>query len=210
MKKFVLKAELRKETGSNVAKKLRAAQLVPAELYHKGEENLSLQISSKELEKLVVEAGTTSIITIDVEGKQLNALIKDYQRHPFKNMYLHVDFQGVKMDETIKVSVPIVLANRDSIYVQPSVLLQNLEEVEIESLPAHIPQSAEVDVQNMQYNDVFYVKDLDVFKDSNVTVLTDAEEVVCSLTEPREEVINEDVEFDPNAVEVIGEKKKDE
>lgn len=210
MKKFVLKAELREKTGSNSARKLRAQELITAEVYQRGEENLSVVISAREFDKVIEKAGTTSIITLTVDGKERNVLIKEYQRHPYKNMFLHVDFLGVKMDEPIRVMVPVVLLNRDSIYVQPSVLLQNLEEVEVESLPAFIPAHAEIDVQNMQYNDVFHVKDLDIFNDENVTVHTDAEEVVCSLVEPREELINEDVEFDPSNVEVIGAKKEEE
>ena len=102
--------------------------------------------------------------------------------------------------------------NRDEIRVQPSVLLQMLDEVEIECLPGDIPAQAEVDVQNMQIGDVITVADLDVAKNDKVTVLINEEEPVASLSEPQEEVISEETEEETSAadVPVVGEKEKEE
>ncbi|MFM1524273.1 MULTISPECIES: 50S ribosomal protein L25 [Helcococcus] len=207
MSTLKLNAELREGKGTAVSRKLRREELVPAQLYQREKENLNLQVVAKELDKIVSEAGTSTIITLVVNGEEKNVLIKDYQRHPFKNQYLHVDFLGVNMNETLRVSVPVVLLNRDEIRVQPSVLMQQLEEVEIETLPKDIPAEFTVDVQNMEYNDVFYVKDLDGINDGKITVLTDLEEVVCTLSEPQEEVLEDDAEVSAADVEVIGEEE---
>lgn len=210
MTEYILNAQLREAKGSNASRKLRHEEIVPAQLYQKGEENLNLQVVEKELDKIVNEAGTSSIIKLMVDGNERNVLIRDFQKHPFKNQYLHVDFLGVNMNEAIKVSVPVVLLNRDNIVLQPSVLLQHLEEIEIETLPKHIPSQVELDVENMQYNDSFSVKDLEIVNDENITVLTDLEEVVVTLQEPQEEVEEDLEEVDPADVEVIGEEKTDE
>lgn len=211
MSEYILSAQIREASGSNASKKLRQKELVPAELYQRGKENISLQIVEKELDKIVNEAGTSAIIKLMVDGEEHNVLIRDFQKHPYKNLYLHVDFLGVNMNEAIKVTVPIVLLNRDNVHVQPSVLLQQLEEVEIETLPKHIPSHVELDVENMEYNDSFLVKDLDINNDENITVLTDPEELIVVLQEPQEEVIDEDAEeVDPADVEVIGEKEEEE
>lgn len=211
MSEYILSAQIREASGSNASKKLRQKELVPAELYQRGKENISLQIVEKDLDKIVNEAGTSAIIKLLVDGEEHNVLIRDFQKHPYKNLYLHVDFLGVNMDEAIKVTVPIVLLNRDNVRVQPSVLLQQLEEVEIETLPKHIPSHVELDVENMEYNDSFLVKDLDINNDENITVLTDLEELIVVLQEPQEEVIDEDAEeVDPADVEVIGEKEEEE
>ncbi|MFM1539183.1 50S ribosomal protein L25 [Helcococcus bovis] len=207
MSTLKLNAELREGKGTAVSRKLRREELVPAQLYQREKENLNLQVVAKELDKIVSEAGTSTIITLVVNGEEKNVLIKDYQRHPFKNQYLHVDFLGVNMNETLRVSVPVVLLNRDEIRVQPSVLMQQLEEVEIETLPKDIPAEFTVDVQNMEYNDVFYVKDLYGINDGKITVLTDLEEVVCTLSEPQEEVLEDDAEVSAADVEVIGEEE---
>ncbi len=211
MSEYILSAQIREASGSNASKKLRQKELVPAELYQRGKENISLQIVEKELDKIVNEAGTSAIIKLMVDGEEHNVLIRDFQKHPYKNLYLHVDFLGVNMNEAIKVTVPIVLLNRDNVRVQPSVLLQQLEEIEIETLPKHIPSHVELDVENMEYNDSFLVKDLDINNDENITVLTDLEELIVVLQEPQEEVIDEDAEeVDPADVEVIGEKEEEE
>jgi len=211
MSDLVLNAKVREEVGSGSNKKIRREDLVPAVLYQRGEETKNLTVIAKELDKVVSEAGTSSIVTLDIDGTTKKVLIKDFQRHPFKNMFLHADFLGVNMDEKIKVSIPVVLLNRDEIYVQPSVLNQALTEIELECLPGDIPQQAEVDVQNMQYGDTFTVADLDIVKNEDLTILVDLEELVCSLQEPREEEIEEEVEdVDAADVEVIGEEESEE
>lgn len=211
MNELKLKASVREEIGSNANKKIRREDLIPAVLYQRGEDNQLLTLVSKEFDKVLLEAGTSAIVTLEVDGKPKKVLIKDFQRHPYKNIYVHVDLLGVRMDEKLKVNVPIVLLNRDEIYLQPSVLLHSLNEIEVECLPGDIPQQVEIDVQNMQYGDSFTVEDLDVTKDENITVLTDLDEVICSLQEPREEEVDEEVEdVDAADVEVIGEEDDEE
>lgn len=205
-----LNAQIREAKGSNQAKKLRQENIVPAQLYQKDEENINLQVVEKELDKVLSQAGTSTIITLNIDGEERDVLIKDFQKHPYKNQYLHVDFLGVNMNETLKVSVPVVLLNRDEIYVQPSVLMVQTEEIEIETLPKHIPASVEIDVQNMQYGDTITVADLDLVNDKNVQILTDLEEIIATLSEPQEEILEEDEEKDPSDVEVIGEDKESE
>ncbi|WP_282926559.1 50S ribosomal protein L25 [Helcococcus kunzii] len=212
MSEFKLNAERRGSTGTGHSRQLRAEKLVPAQLYQRNEENINLQVEEKDLDKIIETAGTSAIISLMIDGEEKNVLIREYQRHPFKNQYLHVDFLGVKMDELLRVSVPVVLLNRDDIKLQPSVLMQQLEEVEIETLPTNIPQQVELDVQNMQYGDTFIVDDIEELKDDKYTILTDLEEVVCTLVEPEEEIIEDEVEdVDAADVEVIGEEDdKDE
>lgn len=211
MSEFKLNAELRDSTGSISSRQLRAGKVVPAQLYQRNQENINLQVEEKDLEKIIETAGTSAIISLMIDGREKNVLIRDYQRHPYKNIYLHVDFLGVNMDEKLKVSVPVVLLNRDDIRKQPSVLMQHIEEIEIETLPTNIPQEVELDVQNMDYGDSFLVSDIEALKDEKITVLTDLEETVCTLVEPQEEVIEDDVEeVDAADVEVIGEEDDEE
>lgn len=212
MSEILLKAGLREKTGSNANKRLRREELIPAVLYQKDEENQNLTLVAKEFDKVIAEAGTSTIISLDIEGSKKKVLIRDFQRHPYKNMFMHVDLLGVNMKERLKVNVPIVLLNRDEIYLQPSVLMQAASEIEIECLPSDIPAQVEIDVQNMQYGDTFTVADLDIVKNEDIQVLTDLEEVICSLQEPREEVVEEDEGEEVSAadVEVIGEKEEAE
>ena len=150
-------------------------------------------------------AGSTSLLGLELEGQTIPAIIKEIQRHPIKNQILHLDFQKLNMDEKIKMTLPIMLLNRDSIKLQPSVLTQILDQIDIECLPNDIPNNAEVDVANMDFTTPIMVKDLDIAKDDKVVVLRDLEDVVCTLSEPSMEVEDEEDTDEVTMPEVIGE-----
>lgn len=201
MANLKLNVSVREGVGKNKVDKIREEKLVPGIIYSRGKDNVPVTVEIRDFEKAFIEAGTNNIIDLIVDGEKKPVLIKEVQKHPFKNQYLHVDFHGIRMDETIRVMVPIMLENRENIFVQPSVLMQMLSEVEVECLPGDIPAEIVIDVQNMQIGDNILVSDLDIYKDEKITVLSDSEELICNLTEPREEVIEEEVS-DVDAAEV--------
>lgn len=201
MAEIVLQAQKREATGKNKVNKLRNEELVPAVIYAKGEENINIQVTSREFEKVLKKAGTSTIITLDFGDEKKDVLIKAYQNHPFKNIFLHVDFQAINQNETIRVQVPVVLVGRDDIRVEPSVLVQNIDVVEVECLPRYIPQTADVEVSDLQIGDNRTVADLDIAKVDDITILLEDDEVICSLQEPNEEEIPEEGE-EADAAEV--------
>ncbi|MDU2599155.1 50S ribosomal protein L25 [Anaerococcus sp.] len=196
MADLVLNANNREATGKNKVNKLRAEELIPAVIYAKGEENLNVQVTSRDFDKVLRQAGTSTIITLDIDGENKDVLIKDYQTHPYKNQYLHVDFQAINQNETIRVSVPVVLLGRDNLRIDDAVLVQNLDTIEVECLPKYIPQTAEVEISEMEIGDAKTVADLDIFENDNITLLEEDDEVICSLQEASEEEISEDEEGD--------------
>lgn len=202
MADIVLTAGKREGVGKNKVDKLRRNELIPGVVYAKDEENINVQIPAREFNKVIRKAGTSTVIDLDIDGEKKAVLIKDYQMHPFKEEFLHVDFQAIKAGEKIRVTIPVVLLSRDEIKVQPSVLIQNIDSLEVECIPKHIPKTAEIDVKDMQIGDSFFVSDLDVYKDEDIEVLEESDAVVCSLQEPQEEIIPEDEEEDVEASEV--------
>ena len=124
MADFKLEAKKREGLGKNKVDKMRVEKLVPSVIYSKGKETQALVVNSKDFDKIYLEAGSSNIIDLDVEGTKHPVLIKEVQKHPFKNQYVHVDFQGVDMTVKMKVLIPVVLEGRDSIRVQPSILMQ--------------------------------------------------------------------------------------
>ena len=199
MADIVLKAENREAVGKNKVNKLRQQAIVPGVVYGKDKENINVQFTSRDFEKVLSQAGTSTIIDLDLDGEKLPVLIKDYQMHPFKSQFFHVDFQAINAKEAIRVTVPVYLSGRDDIRVEPSVLVQNIDTVEVECLPMHIPQYAEVVVTEMQIGDAFTVADLDIAKNENINILLEDDEVVCSLQEPQEEVVVDDEESESAA-----------
>lgn len=196
MSQIVLKSNKREAVGKNQVNKLRQEKLIPGVVYvHEGE-NKNVQFEARDFEMIVHEVGTSRIFDLNVDGEVIQVLVKDVQAHPYKNQTLHVDFQEIVAGQTLRVQIPIVLTGRDNIRLVPSVLLQELEEITIECEPKDLPQFAEIDVENMEYNDVFYVKDLDVFMNDALVILTHEDDVVCSLVEPQtqEEAVDEDAE----------------
>ena len=210
MTEYKLKAEKREAVGKNKVDKIRQNEKLPAAVFQKGKETENITIGDLEFQMLYQKAGMTSIIDLDIDGTIRPAIVKEIQRHPFKNQIYHVGFQGISMDEKIKIEVPVELINRDEIRKQPSVLNQQLDTIEVEVLPANIPDSFSIDVQNMDYDDTFTVRDL-VGDNKDVEVLIDLDEVVCSLSMPREEKEEEDTTETAAAdVPVVGKEEKAE
>lgn len=210
MAEYKLKAQKREAVGKNKVDKIRQNEQLPAAIFQKGKETENITIDDLEFQMLYQKAGMTSVIDLDIDGTVRPAIIKEIQRHPFKNQIYHVGFQGINMDEKIKIEVPVELLNRDEIRKQPSVLNQQLDTIEVLVLPSNIPDSFSIDVQNMDYDDSFTVKDL-VGDNEDVEVLIDLDEVVCSLAMPREEKEEEEVEETSAAdVPVVGKEEKEE
>ena len=210
MTEYKLKAEKREAVGKNKVDKIRQNEKLPAAVFQKGKETENITIGDLEFQMLYQKAGMTSIIDLDIDGTIRPAIVKEIQRHPFKNQIYHVGFQGINMDEKIKIEVPVELINRDEIRKQPSVLNQQLDTIEVEVLPANIPDSFSIDVQNMDYDDTFTVRDL-VGDNKDVEVLIDLDEVVCSLSMPREEKEEEETTETAAAdVSVVGKEEKAE
>lgn len=209
-----MKIQKREETGGNKVNKMRANDTIPAVLYSKGVETQHVSIEKPEFLKVYRTAGTTSLLTLDLDGEKIPAIIKEAQKHPVRNEFLHVDLQKLDMNVRIKITIPVVLLNRDDIKIQPSVLVQQIDEIEVECLPSYIPNTAEVDVQYIDFDTTFQVKDLDVASIDEVTILNDLDEVVCSLTEPtiyEEEDLDELEEDDEmTEPELIGEEKDED
>ena len=160
----MLELKTRTELGKNKVNKLRKADMVPGVIYSKGEETRSIKVDRGNLQRVYKIAGTSSIIDLELEGETIPAIIKELQLDPVKDEYVHVDFQKIKMEEVVKLTIPVVLEGKDNIRLQPSVLMQQLDEIEIECLPKYIPEAAVADVSNIDFNTPIYVSDLDIFK----------------------------------------------
>ena len=180
----LLKLSSRKEHGKNQVDKLRAEGIVPGVIYGKDREPLNVSGHENVILKLFQEVGTSVIIKVEIDGQKTSVLFKEVQMHPFKN----------DMNHPITVVVPVVLIGRDEIKVQPSNLIQVINEVEVSCLPKYLPSTADVEVTDMQIGDTITVADLDISKDENIEVALEADEVVATLSAPREESEEEETE----------------
>lgn len=212
MSSYKITVQSREGIGSNRVNKLREEKLIPGVIYKRGEETRSLQVDEKVFQHVFRRAGTTSVIDLDLEGETYSVIVKDVQMHPVKHKVLHIDFQELDMTERIKVLIPVNLLNREEIKLQPSVLTQLLNEVEVECLPGNIPNTADADVSDMDFTTPLFVSDLDIAKDENIEILDRQDMVICTLSEPQEEEEEEIEEDEEDAadVPVVGEEEDEE
>ncbi|MGD9387059.1 MAG: 50S ribosomal protein L25/general stress protein Ctc [Gammaproteobacteria bacterium] len=150
--KFELYAEDRPDQGKGASRRLRRADKVPAILYGAHRDPRALALDHNALKHhLENEAFFSSILTVTTGDKSQPCILKDVQRHPYKNQVLHVDLQRVLEDEEIRVTVPFHFLGED---VAPGVkeggvVSRVMNELEITCLPKHLPEYIEVDMSGL-------------------------------------------------------------
>lgn len=208
-----VQVEKRAGLGKNKVDKLRQNEFVPGVIYGRGEETEHVKVNIRSFDKVYRSAGTSTLIDLELEGNILPVLIKEVQTHPYKNQYLHVDFQKLNMDETVKLTIPIALVGRDNIENKEAILMQQLDEIEIECLPGDIPESIEVDVSKISLDTPIFVSDLEIFNNDDIVIFREGDDVIASLIEPTAEELDEDAEeetMDADEVPVVGEEEESE
>lgn len=196
---MILKLQKRDQHGKNKVDKLRQEGLVPGVVYSKGEEAVSVSAVEKDLVKAYEVNGLSNIFKAELDGAQKDLLIKEIQKHPFKNQILHFDAYLIDMTQKIRVTIPVVLEGRDNIKAQPSVIMQIIDSIEVECLPADLPSEAVVNVVDMQIGDNMTVADLDIASNDKIHIHEDLEEVVAVLSEPQEENLEEETDGEVSA-----------
>jgi large subunit ribosomal protein L25 len=151
--KFELFAEDRPDQGKGASRRLRRDGKVPAILYgaHREPRALSLDHNAL-LHNLENDAFFSSILTVTTGDKSQPCILKDVQRHPYKQLVLHVDLQRVLEDEEIRVSVPFHFLGEDKApgVKAGGVVSRVMNELEISCLPKHLPEYIEVDVSALE------------------------------------------------------------
>lgn len=142
-----LVASKRSVVGKAV-KALRQNGLVPAVVYGHEAKSEPLEISARDMERVYAQAGGNKIVALKVgSGKARNVLIHEVQTGGLRGELTHVDFYVVRMDEALSADVPLrFVGESDAVFKEDGVLVKLMESVEIECLPADLPESIEVDI----------------------------------------------------------------
>ncbi len=195
-----LTAERRQHTGKGAARQARFASKVPAVIYGHGRPTESLSLDARSLEQALagVEWGS-AVVQLTVGGDTVRALIREIQRHPVRPDILHVDFYEIHADEKVRLRVPVhVVGSPEGVRNQGGVLDQVTHAVEIEVLPAHIPDRVEVDVTELTIGHSLHVRDLVI---PNAQILTSGELTIATVVPPRTEAAPEPTEAVPELAE---------
>ncbi len=182
MEKVVLKFELREKTGKNVCRRLRSAGKVPAVVYGKGMDAVSVAVNAKELAAAIAgEGGRNNIITLDgdktLDGKLV--IVSDLTKDCLKGTLIHVDLHKITLKEKVKVSVPVSLVGTSKGVKEGGMLDIVMHSVDVECLPTQIPEHIEIDVTDLQIGESFHVGDISV--PTGVKILADETLTVVSI-----------------------------
>jgi large subunit ribosomal protein L25 len=199
-----LNAEPRSVSGKGASRRLRHEGLVPAIVY--GGDNDPAQISIKNNEfihELENEAIYTQVIDLQVGANTEEVILRDLQRHPYKNKVMHADFFRIDKNTPIKVVVPIHVANAEEcvgVKMDGGMITQLVTEIEIISLPKHLPEYLELDVENLHLGETLHLSDIKMPEGVEITAMLNIEETehddhdlgVLSVVKTRAEEVIED------------------
>ncbi len=186
METVALSAQTRTLHGKQ-NKKLRLDGLIPAVIYGQAQDNIMLSVDAKSFRRIFADAGQSTIVELTVDKDKQNVLIHEIENHPVTGEITHIDFLRINMNQTIRTEVPLhFVGESPAVYQEEGTLIKNTEEVEVETLPAHLPQHIEVDISSLDdFEKTIHISD--IVAPEGVTILSDPEELVAKVDPPRSE-----------------------
>jgi len=164
MSEHIIKATSRKVEGKGASRRLRHAASIPAIVYGGKAEPMPIQLDHEKIWLAQQnEWFYSSILSLDIDGKVESVLLRDMQRHPFKQIIIHMDFQRVDANQALRVAVPLHFLNEDKSPAGKAadvVVTHELNEVTISCLPKDLPEFLEVDLGKLSVGDIVHLSDL--------------------------------------------------
>ena len=190
MEKVVLKASKREVTGKQV-KALRRDGQLPAVIYGRHVEPIAISLEAHSTGLVFAKLTSSTLVTIDVDGTEYAALVREKQRNYIKGNLTHIDFLAVDLTEKITTKVHLTFTGVSSAVKDYSaVLVHRMEQLEVECLPTDLPVRILVDISTIkEIGNSIRVRDIAL--PENVAVLEDADEIVIIATLAKEEVAEE-------------------
>ena len=191
-----LKAE--KRSMDVKAKRLRREGYVTGNVFGKKiEGSIPVKIDRNALERFLKTSGKGSRVQLDVDGENMDVLIKEIDINHLKNEVVEIDFQALVSGEMIHSVAEIILLNHDK--VAEGIVEQHLNEISYRALPSALVEKVEVDVAEMKVGDSIKVKDLPIASDKDVHLMTDPDAVVVSVGLAHNAPIDEPAEGEEEA-----------
>lgn len=198
-------AEIRTEFGKGYARRIRMADRIPAVIYGHGEQPIHITVPAKST-TLALRV-SNALLSLDINGEEHLAIVKDIQRDPIKQIIEHLDLLTVRKGEKVEVDVYVKVTGE----VAPgAVANQEATQISVEAEATHIPTTVEIDIEGREIGAHVYASDLVLPK--GTVLLTDPEALIVNISEAVEIDVEEDAEAaaatsgeTPEAVEEIAE-----
>lgn len=192
----------RQVLGKKVAA-LRRSGILPGNVYGRGQDSISVQIGTDEMEKTLKTAIANEVFDLRVDGEKETrpVVIQKMQRHPIMGTPLHAEFFQVSLTQRMHAEVPLVIVGQsDAVETHNGVLMSAIESLSVEALPLDLPSRIEVDVTPLvELEQSLHVSDLPI--PPNVTILTDPDVMVVKVTSPRVALEEEEAALEEEAAE---------
>jgi len=175
-----LNATLREVKGKGASRRLRHAKTLPAIVYGSGKDPVSITLLQKDVQyRLPDEHFYSQVLSLNIEGKAEDVLVRDIQHHPYKMEVMHMDFIRVDAKKVVHVFSQLHFVGEDvspGIKSEDGVINHVITEVELECLPKNIPEFIEIDLSEMHVGDVVHLSDLKLPEGVEVLALKHGEE----------------------------------
>jgi len=188
---FELIAESRDAQGKGASRRLRRDGRIPAILYGGHQDARALTLDhQKVMQVLDNERSYSTIISLKLGEQKQAAVLKDIQRHPFKNSVLHIDFQRVEENEKIRINIPLHFKGETvapGVKTQGGIVSHMRSEVEVSCLPRDLPEFIEVDISGLSLNESIHLSQIKVPATVQLLDLAKGDAAVVAIHSPRAE-----------------------
>lgn len=210
MEKVQLEARKRDNLSKSFTNSLRRQGKVPGVIYSRSIQPISVEVLEGAIKPLVFTA-KTNLISLNLEGQDnLDCIIKDVQFDPVTDRIVHFDLQTFDAKEKIHLEIPVQLIGSAIGVKEGGVVQQNLHKIEIECLPALIPEVISLDISGLKLGDSIHARDIKI---EGVEILIPEEAIIVSVAHPKiekEPAVGEVAAEEPAEPEVIGKGKTEE
>ena len=158
---YTLEATVRTDKGTGASRRLRHANQVPAIVYGANKEVQNIALAHNKVWQAQDNEGFYShILTLVIDGKKEEVILKDVQRHPYKAQIMHLDFQRVDAKQKLHTNVPVHFINEESVTKTGAMVVHTMTELEVTCLPKNLPEFIEVDVAGLEVGQNLHISDL--------------------------------------------------
>ncbi len=202
--KVELAAVKRGETGKGAARKIRSAGRIPAVVYGRNLDAMSLTVDSHEALRLFQSISVeNTIISLSIDGEEeMDILVREVQSHPFRTELIHVDFYQIQRGVALEVDIPVVLmGTAEGVRTGDGIMDQTVHDIRVKCIPSLIPTSFEVDVTLLEVGDSLHVSDITIGE--GIELITDVGQTICSVALPKVVEVEEPEEELEEGVELV-------
>ena len=158
---LTLEAEVRTDLGKGASRRLRHADKVPAILYGENKESVSLTLAHKDVFRAQQEETFyTQVLTLNIAGEPVECLIKDMQRHPFKQLVMHLDFIRIDASHVVHAKTAIHFINEDEAAKSGANIAHHMNEIAITCLPKDLPEFITIDLAGLKLGQTLHLSDV--------------------------------------------------